>query len=241
MHRRPRGGRAVFPAGGGMNSDKQFLDRLSEADHAALMRQLRLERYDNGQIVLAQEEDSDDVFFVISGTARATIFSPDGKITDYRIVEPGAVFGELAAIDNGPRSASVIAVRDLEVGRMQRAHFAELVEKCPAFTWALLEHLAAQSRRMTERIFEYSTMLVRDRLVQELIRLGEMAVGDGERAEIQPAPTHFDLAARISTHREAISREMSKLTKQKLIAKCPGGVMRINVEGLRAIRRHGYA
>ena len=224
----------MIPAGGGM-TDKPFLDRLSDADRAGLMKQLRMERYTGNQIVVAHEEESDDVFFVISGIARATIFSPEGKIIAYRDIERGSVFGELAAIDGGSRTASIVAVKDLEVGRLSRANFANLVETCPAFTWALLGHLAGQSRRMTERIFEFSTLSVSDRLVQELIRMGEMDGNHDGMAEIRPAPTHFELAARISSHREAVSREMSRLTKKKLISKKKHGTL-VDVEGLKALR-----
>jgi len=95
---------------------------------------------------------------------------------------------------------------------------------------------AQQSRLMTERIFEFSTMLVRDRLVHELVRIADDNLAGDGTAVIDPAPTHYDLAARISTHREAVSREMSRLTKLGLISKTGRRLAVHDIAGLRAAR-----
>jgi hypothetical protein len=60
---------------------------------------------------------------------------------------------------------------------------------------------------------------VRKRLICELLRRAEGKRQEGGRALVDPAPTHFELASSISTHREAVSREMSALAKRKLIAR----------------------
>lgn len=211
-----------------------FLNQLSPTALAELENLMVQKTYDRDEIVIAQEEESCDVFFVVSGTARATVYSEDGKVVAYRDMLEGDIFGELSAIDEKPRSACVIALGKLRVGRLDAAKFNSLVENSPSFTWALLRHLASQSRHMTERIFEYSTMLVRERLIAELIRLAE-PVGEGsDQAVLRPNPTHFDLAIRISTHREAVSREMSKLAKQELVSKETGCLVLNDVKRLRA-------
>ncbi len=65
--------------------------------------------------------------------------------------------------------------------------------------------------------YEFSTLIVRRRLILELLRRAEERNEAGHQARIDPAPTHFELAASISTHREAVSREMSTLAKRGLI------------------------
>ncbi|MER9865416.1 helix-turn-helix domain-containing protein, partial [Mesorhizobium sp. M0185] len=99
------------------------------------------------------------------------------------------------------------------------------------FAWMLLEHLSAQLRRMTERVFEYSTLVVRKRLIVELLHRAEKAaLVDGE-VSISPAPTHSELAATMSTHREAVSREMS----DRLIEKRGSRLLLHDVSALRAL------
>lgn len=210
-----------------------FLDRLGTEARRDILKSASSERFRRGEFVLTQKEETGDVFFLITGLARATMFSAEGKIVAYRDMQAGDIFGELSAIDEEPRSASVVAVNDIEVARLSRIRFIRLLREEWDLNWALLTYLVGQSRIMTGRIFEFSTMLVRDRLVEELIRMGE-AVADGEGyATIAPGPTHFDLAARISTHREAVSREMSRLSKQKMITKRPKGALWIDLAKLR--------
>ena len=114
--------------------------------------------------------------------------------------------------------------------------FQGLIATDPDFTMALLRYFTQQSRLMTERIFEFSTMLVRDRLVCELVRLAEEYEAADGTVALTPAPTHFDLAARISTHREAVSREMSRLAKLGLISKSGGQLIVHDIGRLRAAR-----
>ena len=210
-----------------------FVDRLSPEGRDALERVMVVRSFRDGEVVIAQEEASASVYVVVSGLARATIFSPDGKMVAYRDIGDGELFGELAAIDGMPRSANIEAIGDLKVGILAAEQFADLVRSAPDFTWALLQHFSAQSRRMTERIFEFSTMVVRDRLVHELLRLADAGLTHEGASEIVPAPTHFDLATRISTHREAVSREMSRLNKLGLVVKSRGRLVLPDLARLR--------
>jgi CRP-like cAMP-binding protein len=193
-----------------------FTSKLDQSDRAALEQRWTISRFARKEMVISHDEQSRDVFFVLEGRARATVYSEGGVAVAYREIESGGLFGELAAIDGRPRSATVVAVEPLRVARLSEAAFRNLVDSRPGFRWALLDHLARQVRRMTDRVYEFSTLVVRKRLVRELLRLANKADTGGE-ASIIPAPTHVDLAARISTQREAVSREMSALAKQKLL------------------------
>jgi CRP-like cAMP-binding protein len=69
-----------------------------------------------------------------------------------------------------------------------------------------------QIRVLTTRVFEFSTLAVNNRIQAELLRLARQAGGvDGNIATIEPAPKHAEIASRISTHREAVAREISRL------------------------------
>jgi CRP-like cAMP-binding protein len=85
------------------------------------------------------------------------------------------------------------------------------MEENPAFAIAVARQLAGHVRRLTTRVFEFSTMAVRQRLWAELLRLAEQAAEGADAARIGSLPTHAELASRISTHREAVSREMAWL------------------------------
>ena len=218
-----------------MTGSAAFLSRLAEADRAALAARWTVRHYQRDEMIIAHDESGRDVFFVLEGRARATAFSERGRAVAYRDMEPGDIFGELAAIDGRARSASVVALEAMRAARLPEAAFRDIVDARPTFTWALLQHLSGEMRRMTDRIYEFSTLVVRKRLIRELLRLAEESEQAEGRAAIAPAPTHFDLAARISTHREAVSREMSALAKRKLIERRGGSLVIRDLAGLKAL------
>ncbi|WP_339949532.1 Crp/Fnr family transcriptional regulator [uncultured Albimonas sp.] len=217
-----------------MGEETEFLGRLQPEDLQALKARARLRQVARGEVIVAQEEPGLDVYFVLSGRAVAAIYADNGRVVAYRDIGPGAVFGEIAAIDGAPRTASVEAAEAMQVLVLPPAGFRELTATRPGFAWALLEHLAQQMRRMTERVFEYSTMLARERLVAELLRLAELHAPGARQAELRPPPNHFDLASRISTHREAVSREMSRLSSMGLVERADGRLLIADVPRLRA-------
>lgn len=196
-----------------------FLSRLCEADLAALSCRWSTHSYRHSELIIAHGDSSRDVFFLLEGRARVTLYSEDGKEIAYRDIAPGDIVGELAAIDGKARSASVVALEATRAALLPPTAFRELVESHPRLAWTLLEHLSALLRRMTDRVYEFSTLVVRKRLILELIRRAEQTGPVDGHVLIDPAPTHFELAATISTHREAVSREMSTLSKRGLIAK----------------------
>lgn len=196
-----------------------FLSRLEDADRAALAGRWSEAGFGAGTLIIAHGDNGRDVFFLLEGRARVTLYSEEGREIAYRDLLSGDVFGELACIDGQGRSASVIALADTRVARLPPSVFRDLVQDHPKLAWSLLEHLSALLRRMTDRVYEFSTLVVRERLILELIRRAEESGPVDGRASISPAPTHFELAARISTHREAVSREMSALAKRGFVAK----------------------
>ena len=211
-----------------------FLDAIERGARDRVRAAMTIMNYDRGNLILSQHDEMDDVYFVLTGRARATIYSHEGKMVTYRDIGAGEVFGELAAIDSKPRSASVAALESLTIGRLTGPEFRALLEAEPALMWATMRYLTGQVRRMTERIFEYSTFAVKQRLVAELVRLARALATGGNTALLSPAPTHFELAATISTHREAVSRAMSELSKAGLIRKAPDGLHFLDIQGLEA-------
>jgi predicted transcriptional regulator len=89
--------------------------------------------------------------------------------------------------------------------------------------------MAAEVRRLSERVFEFSTMVVQNRVQAELVRLAaETGRTQGETV-LSPAPSLSDIADRISTHREAVSRELSRLTGLGLIRREHGNLRLVDV------------
>lgn len=200
-----------------MSASPAFLATLCDSDLGALAERWNVRSYRRQELIIAHGDESRDVFFVLDGRARATLFSANGREVAYRDIHPGDIFGELAAIDGKARSASVIAMDPTRASILSADAFQSLLSSHPSISWALLKHLSGGLRRMTDRVFEFSTLMVRERVVCELLRRADKSgLSEGAVAVI-PVPRHMELAAAISTHREAVSREMSLLAKKGLI------------------------
>jgi CRP-like cAMP-binding protein len=109
---------------------------------------------------------------------------------------------------------------------MPQKTFLQALSDHPAFMMAVMGHLTKQVRSLTARVVEFSTLAVANRVQAELLRLAERSPSQANQALLAPAPTHAEIASRISTHREAVTRELSWLEDQGLIAK-EGRTLRI--------------
>jgi CRP/FNR family transcriptional regulator, cyclic AMP receptor protein len=205
-----------------------FFQHLEDASIRRVLGKSVHAHFEPGQTILGHEEKTTDVLFLINGVARVNIYSAGGRRVSFRDMKEGAIFGELSAIDAQPRSATVEAVTDCSAVKMPREEFLRALAQEPEFMKAVLRHLAQQVRTLTSRVFEFSTLAVRNRVQAELLR---MATTTGE---IVPAPTHEDIASHISTHREAVTRELSRLETMGLLVR-EGRALRIT--DMKALRR----
>jgi len=107
----------------------------------------------------------------------------------------------------------------------------QVVDKLDAMP--IMQRLAGQVRRLTERVFDFSTLAVRNRIHAELLRLARQHMDSPNTAIIKPAPTHAELACFVSTHREAVTRELSELARNRLIQRTGHELRVLDVERLR--------
>lgn len=194
-----------------------ILSRLSPKALERVEQQCVWQRFRPGESILNYLDSSDEVFFIITGEARVTIYSLAGKVVSFRELGPGEVFGEYPAIDRGPRSASVEAHTDCVVATLPGPAFRQLIESEPVVALAMLPQLVSKIRALTTRVYEFSTLAVSNRIHAELLRLANLGVKEGKSSCISPAPTHAEIASRVSTHREAVARELARLSRIGLV------------------------
>lgn len=196
-----------------------YFSSLDAAAFADITRHCAIREYAAQELIMGHTDETFDVMFLLQGLARVSLYSADGQRVGFRDIAAGTIFGELSAIDGQPRSASVESVEPCVAAVMRQPQFLAAVAHHPQFTMAVLKHLTGQMRSLTTRVFEFSTMAVRQRLRAELLRMAEKAAKGQGHATVSPAPTHAEIASRISTHREAVTREFAWLDAQGLVVK----------------------
>jgi CRP/FNR family cyclic AMP-dependent transcriptional regulator len=186
-----------------------------------------------GRILLSLGARSTNVYIVLEGRVQVTLVSLGGREVILRDLGEGEMFGELAAIDDQPRSASIVALSDCVLASLSAATFKSAIAELPVGALWLARRLAAQVRDLTERVFELNALRVRSRLHCELLRMCGPVDGR-ESVTIEPSPTHAELASRVGTHREAVTREIGYLVEQGILQQQR---RRMTVVDIRALTR----
>ena len=195
----------------------KVFEHLAAERRGEIAAKCHAQRYDAQAQIVSQQDQTDDVYFVVSGKVRATLFSEAGREVIFQDLKSGDMFGELAAIDARPRSTSVIALQETVLATMPGAAFREVLEIYPDVAVATMRRLTKLVRDHCERIFEFSTLGVKNRIHAELLRLAQENPREEDQVTIADAPTHEEIAKRISTHREAVTRELKELERTGLI------------------------
>ena len=198
---------------------------LTESTIKALSERCQWRDYTENQQVVGHQDESCQVFFLVRGKARAIVYSLSGKEVTFRDIQAGEMFGEFAAIDGQPRSASVQAVQNCLIASMSPDAFWQVLKEYPDVMAATLRRLTAQVRALSERVFEFSTLAVKNRIHAELLRLANQNLSGDGTASLVPAPTHAEIASRISSHREAVTRELNRLAQEGIITRRSGNLV----------------
>src|SRR5262245_46412071 len=205
------------------------LDSYNLREIAAQCRWLRVAR---NEYVIRRGARDRDVYFVIAGLVRVGARGGRGRQIIFTDLGPGNFFGAHSAIDGKPRIADVVAVRESFVASMSPEVFRAICANHASVRERLLRHLAGELRHMTERLLDLGAQRVQSRIWLELLRLAREAGVHDNAARLEQAPTHKELASRIGTSREEVSRELSRLARQKLVERAGRTLLLRDVAGL---------
>ncbi len=177
------------------------------------------------ELLIDYEDDSANVLFVVEGRVRVLLRTAAGREVILDDMTQGQYFGEMAAIDGMPRSANVTALEKARVCTMPDAVFRDACCTIPSVNMAVLKTLSNRVRTLNQRLSEYAFLTAKQRLCAELLRLSRpRAAHEGQRI-VSPPPLQRELADRISTQREVVTRELASLARKGIIEKTRGGLV----------------
>ena len=199
-------------------TEREFLksvplfSRLGEASLDAILRLTRRRRFRKDEVIFHEKEAGDSLFIILHGRVKVAIFGDDGKEVTLSILSEGDFFGEMSLLDQEPRSATIIAEEDCEFLALQRDDFVRALEQDPGISASLIQVLADRLRKANHQI---STLALLDvygrvaRVIQELAEEEGKRLKDGR--VVVRRPTHMDIAHRIGSSRETVTRMMRDL------------------------------
>jgi len=203
----------------------ELLDGLAPEKLDALARQCVWRNYEAGKRIISRNASDRDVYLLVSGRVRITTYSQGGRQVTFRDVAAGETLGEVAAFDERPRSADVIALEPALLASMSPAAFRRLLADEPLLGQRMMTRLAGLVRSLSERVIDLSTLGVQNRIHAEILRLAREAGVVRNRARLDPGPKHADIASQVSTYREQVTRELSALAKAGILQKDGGALI----------------
>jgi len=183
---------------------------LGESDleaMAGLARQITAER---GELIVSQSSDGESLYIVVRGQIRVYLSDETGKEMILGIEGSGAIFGEIAVLDGGSRSASVAAMERTDLLMIEGREFRRLLESHAELSLGVIAALAGMIRKLTDATQGLALQSAYRRLVA---RRYERAVEEDGQTVVPERLTHQLLADMIGCSREMVSRIMSDLTK----------------------------
>jgi CRP-like cAMP-binding protein len=191
-------------------------------------------RLKRGEILFSANDPSDGLYIVLSGSVRAFRVNLDGREQTIHIEKPGGALAEVAVFDGGPFPSTTIAEEDSEVLFLAQDKVRQFMLQHPEAALKSLAVLARKLRMVASMVEQLALMDVSQRLARFLLDEAATSVPklkDGSSYTL--ALSHAQIAARLGSVREVVTRGLQKLTQQGII-RVRG--QRVTVANLRKLR-----
>ena len=203
--------------------NSQIFSSLNELDRIQLVKKSVIKTFQSGDTIIEQGDDSNSVYFLISGTVHVLDYSKSHRAVTYASLKDGEMFGEMSAIDGLPRSAWVCAISTCKVISLSGIEFINLLKNNADISLKILQKLSSRLRMSDEKLTDVSLYGTEQRVCLELIRMTKLDTKTKNIYQIKQMPTQANFANIIGSTRETVSRILRKLRDNQIIIKTESG------------------
>ena len=196
---------------------------LNELDIIEIEKKSIIKVFEPGDTIVEQGDDSNTVYFLISGTVHVLDYSRSHRAVTYASLKDGETFGEMAAIDVLPRSAWVCAISTCKIISLPGNTFINLLKNNADISLKILAKLSSRLRLTDERLTDVSLFGTEQRVCLELVRMSKLDTKTNNVYQIKQMPTQANFANIIGSTRETVSRILAKLRYDQIIIKTESG------------------
>jgi CRP/FNR family cyclic AMP-dependent transcriptional regulator len=215
-------GRGSMRDGPASLKDVEFFANIGTADLAELDRHCRWQEFDEGSVLVPAGKQIDRVFFLVHGELRSSFYTRVGKVVSMPQILQGGLVEGAALAHRSSLPYAIEAVKRSTVASFEASTFLGLAERSAQLMRALIAALVDSRESCVRQIIELATLSARARIHKELLRLCRDAQQPDGSSTIFYPPTHAEFANRVSTQREAVSRELSHLQALGIVLRREG-------------------
>jgi CRP/FNR family transcriptional regulator, cyclic AMP receptor protein len=177
------------------NFEPSIIDRILSR---AVIRKIK-----KGTVLFRKGDIGSTLYAVCAGSVRISVPSEQGQDAIFNVIPSGELFGEIALLDGGPRTADAVAVEDSELMIIDRRDFIPMVRENPDVAMKLIELVCARLRRTSEQVEDIMFLGLPGRLAKALLQLhSQPAAGPSHAIRV----TQRDLSQMIGVSRESVNK-----------------------------------
>jgi CRP-like cAMP-binding protein len=191
----------------------KHFQNLPDADLTAIVSAGQVRRFVTGQTIIYEGDPCSGMFVLLRGKIHLCKFGPQGQVNIMSVIEPTIMFNEVAVIDGGPNPVTAIAAEDCLLWQIGYDAFQGLLVKIPLVGLSLLRVLAQRNRLMLARYEDLSFRSVIARTAKLILDISDR----GSKTIDRRTCSIEEMARRIASVPEAISRSLRQLNDQGLI------------------------
>ena len=186
-----------------------MFSELAPADADTLTAHCQTRTYPANAILINEGDQTDSMYVIVEGEVKVYCNDDTGKEVILNILGPGEYFGEIALVDDQPRSASVMTIAPTKAMMISKANFKKWLKENPDMSFNLIRALTKQVRALTDSVKNLALMDVYGRVAHTLLDLADDI--DGKKV-IEQKLTHQDIANMVGASREMVSRILKDLS-----------------------------
>jgi CRP-like cAMP-binding protein len=166
-----------------------------------------------GQTIFTRGDAGKDIYLVVEGRVRLSVFSSDGRALSFKHASAGDIFGEIAALDGGPRSADAIALTPLEAMTLAQERLNSLIGTNPRVARAAISYLCLRLRDTSEQVETIALHPIEVRLARFLLAKLKLrdANWSGAKAPLDLGMSQTELALLIGASRQKVNAALALL------------------------------
>jgi CRP/FNR family transcriptional regulator, cyclic AMP receptor protein len=187
---------------------------LAQFDRLLVAGQMRKTTFKQGQTIFARGDLGREVYLVVEGCVRLSVFSSDGRTLSFKHANAGEIFGEIACLDGGSRSADAIALTPVEVMALAQARFTSLIETNPRVARAAITFLCQRLRETSEQSEAIALHPIEVRLARFFLsrcKQRDAAAGIGNRSTVEVGMSQNELALLVGASRQKVNAALALL------------------------------
>jgi len=209
---------------------------LDEAERHAVAEEMREVNFDPSQVIFARGDAGREIYLVVSGRVRLSVLTAEGRELSFAHAEAGSIFGEIAMLDGGPRSADATAVGKVSALSLSKPALKRLMETQPHVADAAVRFLCSRIREADQQLEAIALYPIEGRLARFFLAAARAKAPGSEegRITIELPISQSELALLIGASRPKVNTALSMLESSGALER-NGSKIVCDIEELQAI------